>query len=393
MNKHNPSFSIYLVGGAVRDTLLKRPVTEKDWVVVGAEPNDLLSLGYHQVGKDFPVFLHPKTKEEYALARKERKQGKGYTGFNVDASKHITLEEDLLRRDLTINAIAQDNSGKLIDPYNGKRDLNNRLLRHVSDAFVEDPLRVLRVARFAARYAYLNFTIAPETLHLMKQISQSGELSTLPAERIWRETEKAMEERTPYVFFKVLIECGALEQCFGALSPLVKNTNAEQLATCMTSIAQSDRIHSSISHAQCACICHAISKDTNDPTAWLRNLKSPNMVIRFAKTVVAITQWLSHFNYHDRAANAPAVLSLFNDVDVWRKQALFDSALDLVSLLPFADSSIDIDVLSQTLRDCLNEAKSVTAQSVISETVTGAKIKQAMNEKRQKRICQRLALW
>ena len=186
---------VYLVGGAVRDQLLGLPVKDRDWIVVGATPATLLSLGYQQVGKDFPVFLNPKTKEEYALARTERKASAGYTGFICDFSPTITLEQDLIRRDLTINAIAQSKDGEIIDPYGGKQDLENRILRHISPAFSEDPLRVLRVARFAARYHSLGFKIASETLSLMAELAQSGELQHLTAERVWLETEKALNEK------------------------------------------------------------------------------------------------------------------------------------------------------------------------------------------------------
>lgn len=203
---------IYLVGGAVRDELLGYPVIERDWVVVGARPQELLDQGYQQVGKDFPVFLHPKTKEEYALARLERKQGHGYTGFAVDCDPTVTLEEDLLRRDLTVNAIARSADGELIDPYGGQRDIDARVLRHVSNAFVEDPLRVLRTARFAARYAHLGFTVAPETVALMASIVRAGELEHLPKERIWVEMEKALGERDADVFISVLRDCGALNK-------------------------------------------------------------------------------------------------------------------------------------------------------------------------------------
>lgn len=200
----------YLVGGAVRDDLLGYPASEQDWVVVGAKPQDLLDLGYQQVGKDFPVFLHPESKEEYALARTERKQGHGYHGFAVHADPDVTLEQDLKRRDLTINAMARGADGELIDPYGGQADLEARLLRHVSNAFVEDPLRVLRTARFAARYAHLGFTVAPETLALMARIAEEGELAHLAAERVWTELERALAERDPQVFVEVLRECGAL---------------------------------------------------------------------------------------------------------------------------------------------------------------------------------------
>ena len=200
----------YLVGGAVRDELLGRPVSERDWVVVGATPQAMRDAGYRQVGRDFPVFLHPDTKEEYALARTERKAGHGYTGFEVHCAPQVSLEEDLLRRDLTVNAMARAADGRLVDPYGGQRDLEARLLRHVSPAFVEDPLRVLRVARFAARYAQLGFRVAAETTALMGEIVRSGELAHLAAERIWVETERALGEARPDVYIGVLRDCGAL---------------------------------------------------------------------------------------------------------------------------------------------------------------------------------------
>ena len=177
---------IYLVGGAVRDALLGLPIKDKDWVVVGATPQGMLNAGYQQVGRDFPVFLHPQTREEYALARTERKSGSGYTGFTCYAAPDVTLEDDLQRRDLTINAMARDDDGEIIDPYNGLDDLENRLLRHVSPAFSEDPLRVLRVARFAARYAHLGFRIADETMTLMREMNAAGELEHLTPERVWK---------------------------------------------------------------------------------------------------------------------------------------------------------------------------------------------------------------
>lgn len=205
---------IYLVGGAVRDELLGYPFHERDWLVVGARPQELLDQGYQQVGKDFPVFLHPDTKEEYALARRERKSGEGYHGFVCDFGPEVSVEEDLLRRDLTINAIARTEDGRYIDPYNGQQDITQRLLRHVSPAFQEDPLRVLRVARFAARYAHLGFKVAEETQALMAQMSLSGELATLSPERICTELYKALSERQPSAFFRVLLDCGALSELY-----------------------------------------------------------------------------------------------------------------------------------------------------------------------------------
>ncbi|MDE2155908.1 MAG: multifunctional CCA addition/repair protein [Xanthomonadaceae bacterium] len=211
---------IYLVGGAVRDKLLQRPVTDRDHVVVGATPDDLLALGYKPVGKDFPVFLHPQTGEEYALARTERKTGRGYHGFVFQADATVTLEADLARRDLTINAIAQDEHGTLTDPYHGVRDIAARVLRHVSPAFVEDPVRVLRVARFAARFAPLGFTVAGETMALMRQMVRDGEVDHLVPERVWAETRKALGEAQPSAFLRALRECGALAVLFPEVDAL-----------------------------------------------------------------------------------------------------------------------------------------------------------------------------
>jgi tRNA nucleotidyltransferase (CCA-adding enzyme) len=211
---------VYLVGGAVRDRLLKRAVKERDWVVVGATPEELVRLGYEPVGREFPVFLHPTTHEEHALARLERKVAPGYRGFTTQFAPTVTLEEDLKRRDLTINAMAEDENGALIDPYGGQADLAARLLRHVSEAFVEDPVRILRVARFAARYAELGFRIAPETLELMRRITANGEVRTLVPERVWQETERALDEEHPEVYFQVLRECGALAVIFPEVDAL-----------------------------------------------------------------------------------------------------------------------------------------------------------------------------
>lgn len=211
---------VYEVGGAVRDALLGLPIKERDWVVVGAAPEDLTTQGFRQVGKDFPVFLHPATGEEYALARTERKVGPGYKGFTFDTSRSITLEQDLERRDLTINAIARTADGELIDPWHGRRDLAARVLRHVSPAFREDPLRVLRVARFAARFSPLGFTVAPETLALMQEIVAADELEALRPERVWRETEKALDTERPDVFFSVLRDAEALPRVFPEVAAL-----------------------------------------------------------------------------------------------------------------------------------------------------------------------------
>jgi len=211
---------VYLVGGAVRDRLLGRAVSERDWVVVGATPAELERAGYLPVGRDFPVFLHPKTKDEHALARLERKVAPGYRGFTTEFSPDVTLEDDLRRRDLTINAMAEDSAGNIVDPYGGRRDLEARLLRHVSEAFVEDPVRILRVARFAARYAPLGFRVADDTLALMRTMVDDGEANSLVAERVWTETEKALGEPCPDIFISVLRDCGALRVVYPEIDAL-----------------------------------------------------------------------------------------------------------------------------------------------------------------------------
>jgi tRNA nucleotidyltransferase (CCA-adding enzyme) len=211
---------VYLVGGAVRDRLLGLPVHERDWVVVGARPEELASAGYQPVGREFPVFLHPETHEEYALARRERKVGAGYRGFTTQFSPEVTLEEDLRRRDLTINAIAESEDGTIIDPYGGQADLAARQLRHVSAAFVEDPVRILRVARFAARFAALGFAIAPSTLELMQRMTAAGEVEALVPERVWQETERALATTEPQVFFETLRASGALKVIFPEIDAL-----------------------------------------------------------------------------------------------------------------------------------------------------------------------------
>jgi tRNA nucleotidyltransferase (CCA-adding enzyme) len=221
---------IYLVGGAVRDALLSRPVHEKDFVVVGSTVDEMLAQKFQPVGKAFPVFLHPQTKEEYALARTEKKVGKGYHGFTFHAAPDVTLEEDLIRRDLTINAMAQDEDGMIIDPYNGRKDLDQKILRHVSLAFAEDPVRILRLARFAARFSYLGFKVAPETIELMKQMVQEGEVDALVPERVWKELQSALREPNPEAFFEVLDSCDALNKLF----PELKDFTALKVAVKLT---------------------------------------------------------------------------------------------------------------------------------------------------------------
>ena len=281
---------IYQVGGAVRDRLLQQPVKDRDWVVVGSTPEEMSALGYRPVGKDFPVFLHPETHEEYALARTERKSGKGYKGFIFHTSPDITLEDDLARRDLTINAIAEDAAGNLIDPFSGKNDLEHGILRHVSPAFIEDPLRVLRVARFAAQFG---FRIADETMQLMQQISASGELETLAAERIWSETEHALSERYPARFILVLRACNALKFLYPEIDCLFGIPQPEKyhpeidtgLHTIMV-LNQAARI-SNDPQVRFAALVHDLGKGTTGKNDWP---KHPGHEARGARLVEKICQ-------------------------------------------------------------------------------------------------------
>ncbi|HEY5264515.1 MAG TPA: multifunctional CCA addition/repair protein [Steroidobacteraceae bacterium] len=265
---------VYLVGGAVRDALLGVAVKERDWVVVGGTREELLRLGYREVGRDFPVFLHPRTHEEHALARLERKVSAGYRGFTVEFGPEVTLEEDLARRDLTINAIAQAADGTLFDPYGGRRDLESRVLRHVSAAFAEDPVRVLRVARFAARFAPLGFQVAPETLALMRAMVEQKEVDALVAERVWQETEKALREPEASEFFRVLRACGALrviypeiDALFGVPQPAQWHPEIDTGVHTLMVLEQAALL-SSDTRVRFAALVHDLGKGTTPREQW-----------------------------------------------------------------------------------------------------------------------------
>ncbi len=301
----------YLVGGAVRDALLDLPIKERDWVVVGATPEALLTQGYQAVGRDFPVFLHPGSKEEYALARTERKTGAGYHGFDTRFSPDVTLEQDLLRRDLTINAIAQDpDTQQLIDPYGGQSDLQARVLRHVSHAFVEDPLRVLRVARFAARFAPLGFVVAEETLQLMRQISTSNELDTLTPERVWRETQLALSTSAPQVYLRVLRECGALkvilpevDALFGVPQPEKWHPEIDTGIHILMVLEQAAAL-SNDPAVRFAALMHDLGKGTTPPAEWPRHIAHEARGVPLVKAVCE--RWRVPNEYRDLALIACA---------------------------------------------------------------------------------------
>src|SRR5271167_1333934 len=265
---------VYLVGGAVRDALLGLSVNERDWVVVGSSRDELLRQNFREVGRDFPVFLHPDTHEEFALARLERKTAPGYRGFAVEFGPEVTLEEDLARRDLTINAMARKDDGALIDPHGGRSDLEARLLRHVSPAFVEDPVRVLRVARFAARFAPLGFSVAPETMALMRAMVERGEADALIPERVWQETEKALRSPEPAKFFQVLRECGALraiypevDALFGVPQPARWHPEIDTGVHSLMVLEQA-AILSSDTRVRFAALVHDLGKGTTPAEKW-----------------------------------------------------------------------------------------------------------------------------
>ncbi|MGL5388607.1 MAG: multifunctional CCA addition/repair protein [Enterobacterales bacterium] len=401
---------IYLVGGAVRDTLLNLPVVDHDWVVVGATPADLLALGYQQVGKDFPVFLNPQTHEEYALARTERKSGQGYTGFTCYAAPDVTLEEDLLRRDLTINAMARGDDGELVDPYNGKADLDARLLRHVSDAFGEDPLRVLRVARFAARFATQGFTVAPETSALMQKMAESGELASLTAERVWKETEKALQSQSPQVYFQVLRDCGALKVLFPEIDALFGvpapekwhpeiDTGVHTLMTLAIAAQLSPEVDIRFS-----ALCHDLGKGITPKELWphhyghgaagvrlvealCQRLRVPNPVRELARLVA---------EYHDlihtvNKLRPETLLKLFDAIDVWRKpqrleQMILTSEADARGRTGFENNPYP---QGDYLRQAYQIANAVSVKEVVESGLQGLAIRDEVKRRRQ----QALADW
>jgi tRNA nucleotidyltransferase (CCA-adding enzyme) len=332
----------YLVGGAVRDKLLGRPVTERDWVVVGASPEHMQSLGYTAVGKDFPVFLHPHTREEYALARTERKTGHGYGGFSFYCGVEVTLEDDLIRRDLTINAMAEDEQGNIIDPYNGRDDLQQKLLRHVSPAFAEDPVRVLRVARFAARYYQYGFRVANDTIALMQSMVANGEVDHLVAERIWKETERALGEPNPEIFIQVLRDCHALERLypeidalFGVPQTATHHPEVDTGIHTLMSLQQAAKL-SNNTCVRFATLLHDLGKGTTPQKEWPRHIAHEDRSLPLIKNLceriaaprdykelaLMVAQW--HTHCHRAKELKPAtVLKVLQSNDAFRRPERF----------------------------------------------------------------------
>ncbi len=349
----------YLVGGAVRDKLLGAPYHEHDWVVVGAEASELLAQGYQAVGKDFPVFLHPDTKEEYALARTERKSGPGYTGFECYASPDVTLEDDLIRRDLTINAMAEDNDGVIIDPHGGQEDLASRVLRHVSDAFIEDPLRVLRIARFHARYAQLGFYIAEETMQLMQRISAGDELLALPAERIWKELQRALGEQTPQQFFISLQQANALQKLMPALSTLTEDQFA------IVEKAPDDKT----ALIGFALLCSHLDADNTEQLC--QQIKAPKDYKELALLIASYQQLCQQ-----PLATAEDILTLIGQLDPFRRPERFEDFL-LCCELKFSSNRT-----TQQLRDAFAACKNINAAELAQQGLKGKAIAQALYQQR-----------
>ena len=393
----------YLVGGAVRDKLLGYPVVEKDWVVVGSNQQAMLNNGFKQVGKDFPVFLHPKTAEEYALARTERKSGKGYHGFEVNASENVSLEDDLIRRDLTINAMAMDDLQQLYDPHGGKADLDKKILRHISPAFSEDPLRVLRVARFAARYHHLGFTIADETKQLMTELSASGELEFLVAERIWKETVRALSEASPDIYFTTLRDCGALKVLFPELDCLWGIPNPEKwhpeidtgLHTMMV-LQQCTKLTES-TVTRFAALCHDLGKGITPKEQWpshkghekigvkiieqlCQRLRIPREFDKLAKIVSEF-----HLHLHRVEQLTPkTIVKVLEQTNAFKDDHLFEQYLiaceaDFRGRTGFEQRDYP---QSKIMRQALFVCQDISTQQIISEGYSGKQIGEEIHRQR-----------
>ncbi|QJQ94786.1 MULTISPECIES: polynucleotide adenylyltransferase [Halomonadaceae] len=368
-DRHIEGLEVYRVGGAVRDARLGWPVKDNDWVVVGASVEEMLARGFKPVGRDFPVFLHPVTHEEYGLARTERKAGHGYAGFEVHASPEVTLEEDLERRDLTLNAMAETADGQLVDPYGGHRDLEARRLRHVSPAFSEDPLRVLRTARFLARYRGLEFTIAEETWALMRKLAASGEIAHLVAERVWVETEKALGEPHPEAYFQVLDECGAL----AVLMPeLMEAPEAFEVALARLHQVPEESLESDVSTTlprwRWARLVEHLDEARRNSLA--QRLRLPNAYVDLARQV-ALTRLL----WQEPAPGAERIVTWLDGIDAWRRS---ERVVPLISLVSLAHP-----LLARDLAQAWRMAQQIVPRQLLNEGFSG----KALGEEVRRRRC------
>lgn len=394
---------VYLVGGAVRDQLLGIPARERDWVVVGARPEELEKLGYLPVGREFPVFLHPQTKEEYALARLESKVAPGYRGFSTRFSPEVTLEEDLRRRDLTINAIAQSPAGELIDPYGGEDDLKKGVLRHVSDAFVEDPVRVLRVARFAARFGERGFSVAPETQTLMREMVRSGEINALVPERVWQETERALGENRPELFFHTLRDCGALEVIFpeiaalyGVPQPARWHPEIDTGVHVMLALQCAVRLGATIP-VRFAVLMHDLGKAATPRNLWpshhghelagvaLIDALAARLRVPKEHAELAVLTARHHGLVHRALELKPAtILELFEKTDALRRPERFEALL--LACEADARGRTGLEERAYPQADFLRRAQEATAAVTLLEAehhgLEGSAIKENLREKR-----------
>ena len=365
--------NFFLVGGAVRDKLLGHTIQDKDWVVVGATPEQMLEAGYTPVGKDFPVFLHPQTKEEYALARTERKTGKGYTGFSFYAASDVTLEDDLARRDLTINAIAETPAGKIIDPYNGQADIKQRVLRHVTDAFSEDPVRILRVARFAARFHHLGFTIAEETQQLMRDMVSNGEADHLVAERVWQEFLKALKGPTPHIFLQTLKETDALSIIMPEVAELVTKSDEPIKALLKASSLSKDP------EIRFASLVHYLGEEKNKLRNLCKNLKVPSSYKDLAELTATHKPSMENI-FNSEPEN---VLKLYEKADAFRRQERFEKFLQCFSFITQVNEP---HVLTQYALSTLESLKEITPVPFLKEGYKGKELGEKIRNARLTKI-------
>jgi len=393
----------YLVGGAVRDGLLDYPYSEKDWVVTGASAEDMLNDGFIKVGKDFPVFLHPQSKEEYALARTERKSGHGYHGFEIHADPSVTLEEDLSRRDLTINAMALDEDGQLFDPFNGSADLKKKKLRHISPAFAEDPVRVLRVARFAARYHHLGFSVADETMALMQQMVTDGEVNHLVAERVWQEMVKALTEKNPQIFISVLRDAGALkvimpeiDVLFGIPNPVQWHPEIDTGIHTLMVLEQAAKL-TDLPLVRFAALCHDLGKGVTAEKFWPKHRGHEEAGVNVIKRLCARLKTPKEFThlaclgsrYHLHAHKAfelkpTTLLKLFQAFDLFRRPELFSYYLDICEADYRGRGGFEGFQYPQRkyLAEIAQKVASKKLVTMIEEGLSGKEIGDALNKKR-----------
>ena len=394
---------VYLVGGAVRDELLGLPVTERDWCVVGATPGELEAAGYRQVGKDFPVFLHPQTGEEYALARTERKTGPGYHGFSFHSSPDVTIEDDLRRRDLTVNAMARDSSGILVDPFGGRKDLEQRVLRHVSDSFAEDPVRILRVAKFAARFAPLKFRLAEETAALMAAMVENGEADELVPHRVWKECEAALACARPSVFFDILRQCGALAVVFPEIDALFGVPQPEQWHPeidcgihAMMVLEQAAALSREVD-VRFAALVHDLGKATTPKNKLPSHPGHERRSVRLIKSMASrmpiptacrdLALVVAEFHGHCHKAfelRPSTILKVLERTDAFRRRERFDKFLLACEADSRGRTGFEQRPYPQAawFRQALDAAAEVSARDVLREGMEGAQIGDALRRKR-----------